>query len=394
MSGINHSESHFDVVVIGGGINGAGVAQAVAAAGYSVALLEKSAIAAGTSSKSSKLIHGGLRYLENFDFQLVRESLKERELLLQLAPTLVNRLPFYIPLYQQSSRSALKIAAGLMLYKLLAGFHRKTGFRIVHQREWRQLDGLKLEGLKRVFQYWDAQTDDAALTRAVMRSAQQLGAQLHAPAEFLYADSFDHGYRITYREAGVTRQIRATIAVNAAGPWVDRVAQQFRPLLPMAATDNVQGAHIEIDAVLSQGAYYLEAPSDRRAVFAIPWQGGALIGTTETLFTGDPDDIHPLESEISYLKSVFSHYFKNSNLEINAAWAGLRVLPAADTAAFTRSRESSLVADDIQRPHAISIFGGKVTSYRVTAQKVVQMCKQTLEKRAGIADTAKLHLEA
>ena len=391
---MNRSEPCFDVVIIGGGINGAGVAQAVAAAGYSVALLEKSAIAAGTSSKSSKLIHGGLRYLENFDFKLVRESLKERELLLHIAPTLVKRLPFFIPLYQQSSRSVLKVAAGLTLYRLLAGFHRKTGFRVVHQREWRQLDGLKLEGLKKVFQYWDAQTDDAALTRAVMRSAQQLGAELHAPAEFLCAESLGHGCRISYREAGVTRQICATMVVNAAGPWADAVAQRFKPALPVVATENVQGTHIEIDMQLSRGAYYLEAPTDRRAVFAIPWQGRTLIGTTETLYGGNPDDVHPLESEIAYLKSVFSHYFKNSTIEINAAWAGLRVLPAAETSAFTRSRESSIVADDVQQPHALTVFGGKITSYRVTAGKVLQMCKQTLEKRTSIADTAKLKLEA
>ena len=366
-------------------------AQAVAAAGYSVALLEKSAVAAGTSSKSSKLIHGGLRYLENFDFKLVRESLRERELLLQLAPSLVKRLPFYIPLYQQSSHSSLKIGTGLMLYRLLAGFHRKTGFRVVHQRKWKQLDGLKLGGLKRVFQYWDAQTDDAALTRAVMHSAQQLGAQLYAPVEFLGAESLDHGCRISYREAGVTRRIHAAIAVNSAGPWAD--AQQFRPALPVVATDNVQGAHIETDIQLSQGAYYLEAPTDKRAIFAIPWQGRTLIGTTETLYRGNPDDVHPLESEVDYLKSVFSHYFSNSNIEINAAWAGLRVLPAAETAAFTRSRECSIVADDAQQPHAITVFGGKITSYRVTAHKVLQLCMKTLEKRDSIVDTAKLRLE-
>ena len=391
---MNRSNSCFDVVVIGGGINGAGVAQAVAAAGYSVALLEKSSIAAGTSSKSSKLIHGGLRYLENFDFKLVRESLKERELLLQLAPTLVKRIPFFIPLYQHSSRSALKVTAGLMLYRLLAGFHRRTGFRVVHRHEWEQLDDLKLDGLKKIFQYWDAQTDDVALTGAVMRSAQQLGAELHAPAEFLCAESLDHGYRISYREAGATRQMQATIAVNAAGPWAETVAQRIKQVLPVIATQNVQGAHIEIDMQLSRRAYYLEAPADRRAVFVIPWMGRTLIGTTETLYTGDPDDVHPLESEIDYLKSVFGHYFGNSDIEIRAAWAGLRVLPAADTSAFTRTRESSIVADDAQQPHALTVFGGKITSYRVTAGKVLQLCKETLDKRSGIADTASLKLEA
>jgi glycerol-3-phosphate dehydrogenase len=390
---MSSSEPSFDLVIIGGGINGVGVAQAMAAAGYSVLLLEKSAIAAGTSSKSSKLIHGGLRYLENFDFKLVRESLKERELLLQLAPTLVKRLAFYIPLYQHSSRSPFKVATGLTVYRLLAGFHRKTGFRIVPRREWRNLDGLKQDGLKRVFQYWDAQTDDLALTMAVMRSAQQLGAQLHAPAEFLSAQALGDGYRISYRQSGFTRQIHATIVVNAAGPWAEAVAQRFKPDLPVISTENVQGAHIEIDFQISRGAYYLEAPTDQRAVFVIPWQGRTLIGTTETPYRGNPDDVHPLESEIAYLKSVFGHYFDNNDLTINAAWAGLRVLPAAETAAFTRSRESSIVADDDQHPHAITVLGGKITSYRVTAGKVLEICKQTLEKRIAIADTAKLKME-
>ncbi|MEN8213836.1 MAG: FAD-dependent oxidoreductase, partial [Pseudomonadota bacterium] len=312
---MKRSEAGFDVVVIGGGINGVGVVQAVAAAGYSVALIEKRSLAAGTSSRSSKLVHGGLRYLENFDFKLVRESLKERELLLRIAPTLVKRIPFHIPLYRESSRSALKVGTGLLLYQLLASCHEKTGFRLLNQSQWRNLDGLKLEGLTRVFQYWDAQTDDAALTRAVMRSAQQLGAKLFAPAEFLTAESLDHGYRVSYHQDGMTGQLQARIVINAAGPWVHEVAQRFKPPLPVAATDNVQGTHIEVDAPLSKGAYYLEAPSDKRAVFVLPWRDRTLIGTTETYYDGSPDEVQPLESEISYLRSVYGHYFCTGDVD-------------------------------------------------------------------------------
>ena len=154
----------FDVVVIGGGIHGAGVAQAAAAQGYSVLVLEQSAIAAGTSSRSSKLIHGGLRYLENAQFSLVRECLRERALLLKNAPELVKLKPFYIPVYSETSRSAWQIRAGLALYSTLGGLGADTRFKIVPRHEWGTLDGLDREDLHKVFRYYDGQTDDKEMS--------------------------------------------------------------------------------------------------------------------------------------------------------------------------------------------------------------------------------------
>jgi glycerol-3-phosphate dehydrogenase len=185
----------YDIVVIGAGIQGVGVAQAAAAAGYSVLVLEQSGIAAGTSSKSSKLIHGGLRYLETGQLGLVRESLRERALLLKLAPELVKLRHLHIPIYRTSSRSAFTIAAGLSLYKLLSGMSEDTRFRRLRRSEWQSLDGLKTEGLQQVFRYAEAQTDDAGLTEAVMHSAQQLGAELQMPARFEAAVIGDDGCR-------------------------------------------------------------------------------------------------------------------------------------------------------------------------------------------------------
>jgi len=165
-----------DIVVVGAGIQGAGVAQAAAAAGYSVLLLEQTGIASGTSSRSSKLIHGGLRYLESGQFRLVRECLRERALLLRNAPSFVRLAPHYIPVYRETRRRPLLLRAGLSLYAVLGGLHPEVRFRQLPRSAWSDLDGLNQDGLQAVFRYFDAQTDDAALTRAVVSSAQSLGA--------------------------------------------------------------------------------------------------------------------------------------------------------------------------------------------------------------------------
>lgn len=171
-----------EVLIIGGGIQGVGVAQAACAAGYQVTLVEKTDLAAGTSSRSSKLIHGGLRYLESAQFSLVRKSIQERELLIQLAPDIIKPVPFYIPIYRNTSRKAWQIRIGLMLYSLLGGFKPYARFKTVRRSK---ITGLSNKHLLTMFQYYDAQTDDAILTRAVMHSAQSLGANLICPAELV-----------------------------------------------------------------------------------------------------------------------------------------------------------------------------------------------------------------
>ncbi|MGL4746222.1 MAG: FAD-dependent oxidoreductase, partial [Shewanella sp.] len=177
--------SSYDIAIIGGGISGVGIAQYAAAAGYSTLLIEKGEIGGQTSANSSKLIHGGLRYLESGQINLVRKSLLERRNLLDLAPSLVKPVPFYIPVYQDSQRNPLTIRAGLSLYALLSEFDPLGRFVSIPAVHWHRFKGLKLSGLKAVFQYWDAQTDDKLLTQAVARSAQALGAHIYVEAEFL-----------------------------------------------------------------------------------------------------------------------------------------------------------------------------------------------------------------
>lgn len=384
----------YDVLIIGGGIHGVGVAQAAAAAGYSTVLLEQTALADGTSSRSSKLIHGGLRYLESYEFGLVRESLRERELLLRLAPTLVKRRKIFIPVYDRTSRGPLMVRSGLTLYAALAGGRQGTRFRKVPNSEWGSLDGLSTDGLRAVYQFWDGQTDDRQLTRAVMRSAESLGAELMCPARFLGA-SIQNGHCEAHVEQDGTEQtIQAQVIVNAAGPWAERLLPLFQPELPPFPVDNVQGAHIELPGAIEQGCYYMEVEKDRRAVFVMPWKDHTLVGTTEHVYTAEPSKVHPLDEEVDYLIDVYRRHFPDRDTTVVSKWAGLRVLPAAKGAAFKRSRETQLPVDNTRHPRVLSIFGGKLTGYRATAEKVITKLERSLPKRHRQARTGELPLTA
>ncbi len=369
-----------------------GVAQAASAAGYQVTLIESRQLAYGTSSRSSKLIHGGLRYLESAEFGLVRESLRERELLLKIAPDLVERQDFLIPIYAHTSRRPWTIRAGLTLYTLLAGLQPATWFRRIPRSQWTDLDGLKAQGLQCVFRYTDAQTDDRELTRAVMRSAQSLGAQLLCPAEFLSADLNSHGCRAVVRVENQDRHIGCRVIVNAAGPWANQVLARVQPPQPAFPVENVQGTHLELPGEVRRGCYYLEMPQDGRASFVMPWKGRTLLGTTEHIYHGDPAEVRPLEQEVDYLLAGYQHYFPDRSQEVLASWSGLRVLPAKSSAAFKRSRETQLPVDDPRQPRLLSIFGGKLTGYRATALKVMRQLEPVLPTARRKARTSELRL--
>jgi glycerol-3-phosphate dehydrogenase len=383
----------FDLVVVGGGIHGAGVAQAAAAAGQRVLLLEKRYPAAETSSRSSKLIHGGLRYLETGQFGLVRESLRERELLLKLAPGLVRRVPFFIPVYRQTRRRPWQIRIGLTLYALLGGLRRNTWFRSVPRRDWGRFGGLSTDGLQAVFQYSDAQTDDAALTRAVAKSAKSLGATLHWPAELIAANRTENGFRVEYRHEGEKRECQTACLVNATGPWINAVRERVFPPPPGKDVDLVQGAHILLDRRLCDGVLYVESPRDGRAVFIMPWgESQSLVGTTETTLTDPPDDPQPLAEEIEYLEQTLRHYYPDCDAAITGQFAGVRVLPRGEGIAFRRPRETVLVTDDDSRPRYLAIYGGKLTCYRATAERVLHRLRHSLPPRTRIASTRDLPL--
>lgn len=388
------SAPDFDLIIVGAGIHGAGIAQAAAAAGHSVLVLEQRAIAAGSSSRSSKLIHGGLRYLEQFDWHLVRESLEERARLLRLAPSLVRLVPFYIPVYRDTRRRPWKIRGGLSLYALLGGLHRHTRFHVVPRRQWDKLDGLRRDGLQTVFQYWDAQTDDAALTRAVMVSAQSLGAELLVPSRFEYTKLKNDSCEVGFSMDGHMRTKTCRVLVNAAGPWVNQVTTRITPAITQATVDLVQGTHLILDARHGNRIYYVEAPQDGRAIFIMPWHDErTLVGTTEMIFKGtDPAMVKPLPEEQEYLLAVVRRYFPLMPTAVHTSFAGLRVLPAANARAFQRSREILLMTDRPEKPRVLTVYGGKLTSYRADAASALRLLRTSLPGRAPKADTRQLPL--
>ena len=383
----------YDVVVIGAGIHGAGVAQAAAAAGCSVLVLEQyDSAAQGSSSRSSKLIHGGLRYLESGEFRLVRECLRERAILLRNAPHLVRLVPFHIPVYRNTRRRPWLIMLGLLFYSLFSGkrFHR------IPRRQWGNLDGLRSDRLDAVFSYYDAQTDDARLTRAVLASAESLGVEVVTGAEFLRADQAVDHVDLTYQKDGQAIQVGTHALVNATGAWVNQVLQritrQGEPL-PSHDIELVQGTHIVVPGRIAY-PYYLEAPQDGRAVFVVPWKDNTMVGTTERHYEGDPAAVSPTAAEIEYLLQIYNHYFKRAYTgeDVIDVFAGLRVLPGGAGDASRKSRETHIDLHDARQPRVVSIYGGKLTSYRSTAEDLLRLIRDVLPDATARADTRSLEL--
>lgn len=364
----------YDLLIVGGGIHGAACALLAAEQGYSVLVLEQyPQPGLATSSKSSKLIHGGLRYLETGQFKLVRECLNERHYLLEHYPELVKLVPFHIPVYRNTSRRPWLIRTGLAIYSLFSG----KKFKSFGPAEF---DGLKTAGMQAVFRYVDAQTDDRALTQKIMQQATSLGVTLITEAEFVDAVIEENICAVRYRLADQTHSIQCKLIINCAGPWVNQVLSRISPPASQRDIELVLGSHIVVPGKLEYGMYYLEAPQDHRAVFVMPWQDNMLIGTTESRFHGDPHSVTPPPADIEYLLTVHNHYFQRqlTRADVMDAFAGLRVLPASDGSAFTRPRDTIIHHDNIAQPRVFSLYGGKLTAHRATARQVLRSIRPYL----------------
>ena len=388
----------YDVVVIGGGIHGVGVAQAAAVRGYKTILFEQyDHLAEGTSSRSSKLIHGGLRYLEQFEFSLVRECLLERSYLLKNAPEFVKLTSVYIPVYKNSKRSSWVIRTGLSLYAVLGNLSFDARFKKIPKSKWKTLYGLNIENLRAVFQYYEAQTDDSLLTKAVMRSAQKYGAELKLNSKVLSIQLYSNYCSVHYLKEGKEYTTTSKTVVNAAGPWADKVLNNVQPKQENVAVELVQGAHIILPYHLGDVIFYIESPRDQRPIFVMPWYGDTMIGTTESTFKEDPSKTDPLDSEVEYLLEAFYAYFpkyKNQKLEIKDKFAGLRVLPQNQKNANQRSRETIYWRDRKSKPRILSIFGGKLTAYRATAEHVLEYLGESLSPSKFSIDTRNVKLDS
>lgn len=369
------SGTDYDILIIGGGIYGCGIAQAASACGYRTALMEQKQLASGTSSQSTKLIHGGLRYLEQFNLKLVYEGLSERERLLKLAPNLVSREWFYIPVYEDSQRPAWMIAAGLLLYFILSG--GRSRFKWLSKPEWtKTLPELNQNRLKAILAYEDAATDDAALTRAVARSAQSFGCDIREEVIVERAIYLDDHWRIWL---STDEEVTAKVLINAGGPWVNRVASIATPTPPTMGVHLAQGSHLVLDRPCS-GFIYTES-LDGRVMFFRPWKGKTLAGTTETPFEGDPAKAKTTENEIRDILTTYNHYFPESacsESDILATYCGLRVLPQIEGNFFAASRETIILCDDEAHPAYLAIYGGKLTTYRKESEKVLKLITRTI----------------
>ncbi len=371
----------FDVAVIGGGAHGAGIALDCASRGYSVALFERDDFAAGTSSRSSKLIHGGLRYVGLGQWGLVREALAERARLIANAPAIVAPLGFVVPLY--GLVDALKFPLGLWLYDRLAGRARLTpSRRISRDSALARAPGLVPDALRGAACYSDAGFDDARLVQALLARARALGAVTLNHAEVVGLDRA-HGARLAGvtvrdRETDATREIAARVVVNAAGPWSDRV----RGLGGRAGAAGVtpsQGAHVVVPARFLGGAEALVFPHtpDGRIMFAIPWQGHTLLGTTDTAVELQSDNPRPLAREVDEILAVAARYLDPAptRADVLSVFAGLRPLAGApdDAGTAQRSREHRL---DVGADGLVTVSGGKWTTYRLIAEQAVDLAAE------------------
>ncbi len=362
-----------DVAIIGGGINGAGLAWDLSSRGWQVALFEKNDFASGTSSQSSKLIHGGLRYLEHGHLPLVFEALKERSLLLKLAAPMVRPLAFQIPIYQGKGRPKWKLKVGLWLYDLLSLAHNIAPHKMVskadfiHQNPF--INPTKLQGGAR---YYDAQMDDARLCLMLIRGAAAQGAQVHNYQPVTQIRRVKEFYEIeTQTQDGKTQQFRAKAVVNAGGVWTD-------PILTKAGIPNThyvkpsKGIHIVVNKPFGKDAFLLMT-SDSRVVFIVPWHGATLIGTTDTTYDGPLDDVKAEPEEIAYLlaevNAVLTPDTQLNTSDVTGTFAGLRPLINFEGNPKAVTREHQIIE---KQPGFFSVFGGKYTTFRVVAEDVAK----------------------
>ncbi|HEY4216669.1 MAG TPA: glycerol-3-phosphate dehydrogenase/oxidase [Gemmatimonadaceae bacterium] len=387
------ANQRFDVLIIGGGITGCGIARDAALRGLSVALVEKDDFASGTSSRSSRLVHGGLRYLENGYLHLVFESSAERRRLLQLAPHLVRPLQFTWPVYEGDRIPRWKLEAGLTLYDALSLFrnvarHKRLSRTFVLEDEPK----LNPDGLVGGARYYDAATNDARLTLANALGASQAGAVVlnHARVtELLFEGGLVAGATVLDAFSDRVTHVRASVVVNATGPWSDDLRGMDEGAIP--AVRGSKGVHIAVarERVGNNYALTLTSPRDGRVFFVLPADSQAIIGTTDTYTSATPDDVRPSNEDVRYLLDSANAYFAAARLTTNdvmSAWAGIRpLLPSAGVTPGGASREHAITSS----AHGLlSITGGKLTTSRVMAADMMKDVLHRLNRQRG-PDVAK-----
>jgi glycerol-3-phosphate dehydrogenase len=388
------SGEKFDLLVIGGGITGCGVARDAAMRGLTVALVERDDFASGTSGRSSRLIHGGIRYLEQGQLHLVHESIRERQTLLRIAPHLVNPLAFTWPIYRGARVGKVKLSAGLLVYQLMAVGRSRKHSTLNAAETLEREPSLKSVGLTGGAVYYDACTDDARLTVANAVAARELGATVmsHTRVTEIIRDGGKAAGALTKSQhSGESREIHARVVVNATGVWQNAFDSDERARRLRGS----KGVHVGVprERVGNRDAITLISPVDGRVMFCLPAGPQTIIGTTDTWTDEPPETVHASDSDVDYLLRSANAYFPRAQLtpdDVVSAWAGIRPLASAQAASpGAVSREHSIVTDSAG---VINVTGGKLTTYRSMAAEIVDRVQKALGRTKKAAPTDSVEL--
>jgi glycerol-3-phosphate dehydrogenase len=351
------------IAIIGGGINGAGITWELARKDYDVVLFEKGICGAQTSSATTKMIHGGVRYLEGLHFGLVHEALRDRAWLLRNLPQLVHPMEIVLPVYADSPRSRLEIRIGLTLYDLLAGRQNIARHRSLSKEEVLARAPLTPHQLRGGFSYWDAQVDDNALVRTVVGSAARDGATIREQTEVTGLQRDGEEWIVSTPHDSS----RFDMIINAAGPWMNELLER-NGIRARYRLSLVRGSHLILKQRVSDYGLLLQSAADRRVFFVLPWKETTLVGTTEVVQDEPPDRVHASAEEIDYLVGRFNRYFRETlTLDgIESTFAGVRPLVGRAANPSAIGREYRV----IRRENLINVFGGKMTTFMSLAKRV------------------------
>lgn len=361
----------YDVAIIGGGINGSAIARDATLRGLSVILLEAQDFGSGASSKSSKLVHGGLRYLENFHFRLVKESLKERSILVQTASNLVHKIPFILPVYKGHSKPLWMIKLGLTIYDFFSDPDFPKHSNLTKEEILHQFPSIAKEGLIGGCQYFDAQMQDSRLVLENALDAKRNGATLlnYSKVKRLIKEG-KKAIGVVVETKNGEQEIYAKAIVHATGATLKLIKEDQKVFLYPT-----KGVHLVIPQVHPTHALLLTSPQDGRVFFLIPWEGKSLLGTTDTPFAGDPSNPTVEKEDVEYLQRAFSYYFKNTPLQVLSSFAGIRPLVKSshtNPSAISRDFHLSTTGSGV-----LTLMGGKFTTYRLMAEKTVDKLTNT-----------------
>ncbi|ETS07320.1 glycerol-3-phosphate dehydrogenase [Bartonella henselae] len=385
-SEIMETATHYDLFIIGGGINGCGLARDAAGRGFKVGLAEMNDLASGTSSASTKLIHGGLRYLEYYEFRLVREALKEREIIWRMAPHIVRPLRFLLP-YHKKLRPAWMLRFGLFIYDYLGNWNQKL-WRSKTVNFSKSFCSILKEEYHKGFEYSDARVDDARLVIANARDAEKWGAVIKVRTEVLSLKSEEKKWVVILRDklSGKESCVTASYVANMTGPWINHILSNVLDCKENPPVRLVRGSHILVPKLYAHDRAYIFQNGDGRILFSIPYQEEfTLLGTTDCDYQGDPADVHITDTEIDYICTAASEYFVQPVLRESIVWTYSGVRPLYDDGA---SKAQEITRDYVLKemgtestPRILNLYGGKITTYRKLAEDAMKFVEKALGKK-------------